>query len=351
LGALPGKTPGSYLIEERAMAVVPSPQMIPALVNEPGQEKLKKRLLLLGDVDYDADPGVQRREPASAAVAPFLAASRGVGADLFQALPGTRDEIDAIERICRHDFPADDDVTKLVRAAATKRAFWEAASQHASIHVATHGFFAPPEVQSALATPTGLQNSLRKLGETAELQGYSPGLLSGLVLTGANRAVRQDERGSPAAEAADNGILTAEEINSMNLEGVTLVTLSACETGLGKVAGGEGLLGLQRGFQVAGARAVVASLWKVDDQGTQTLMVEFYKNLWEKKLPKLEALREAQLTMLRGYDPKAGKLRGSGAVRPVDPKKLAAAKDAGSLAREGLSPFYWAAFVLSGDWR
>jgi CHAT domain-containing protein len=84
-------------------------------------------------------------------------------------------------------------------------------------------------------------------------------------------------------------------IESMNLEGVTVVTLSACETGLGKVAGGEGLLGLQRSFQAAGARAVVASLWKVDDQGTQMLMVEFCKNLWEKKVPKLETLREARV--------------------------------------------------------
>ena len=94
--------------------------------------------------------------------------------------------------------------------------------------------------------------------------GHEPGLLSGLALAGANQA----GRGRPASDA-DNGILTAEEIGAQNLDGVQLVMLSACETGLGKAAGGEGLLGLQRSFQSAGARAVVASLWKVPDEETQ----------------------------------------------------------------------------------
>ena len=107
--------------------------------------------------------------------------------------------------------------------------------------------------------------------------------------------------------------------------------MSACETGLGEVAGGEGLLGLQRPFQVAGARAVVASLWKVPDIPTQNLMARFYENLWRKGLPPRAALRAAQLEMLReGYK------RG---LVPIDePRKT-----------ERVPPFYWAAFVLSTD--
>lgn len=84
-----------------------------------------------------------------------------------------------------------------------------------------------------------------------------------------------------------------------------LATLSACETGLGATANGEGLLGLQRTFQVAGARSVVASLWKVDDDASRDLMERFYENLWTKEMGKLKALREAQLWMLRDAAPAA----------------------------------------------
>jgi CHAT domain-containing protein len=120
-----------------------------------------------------------------------------------------------------------------------------------------------------------------------------------------------------------------------------LVVLSACETGLGKEAGGEGLLGLQRAFAVAGARTVVASLWSVDDRATQALMTEFYKAAWDEKsaISKAEALRRAQVAMLKGTIA-GGKLRGLGKKAEKLPK-----------GEVRLPPLYWAAFVLSGDWR
>jgi CHAT domain-containing protein len=143
--------------------------------------------------------------------------------------------------------------------------------------------------------------------------------------------------------ARDDGILTALEVAELDLSGVELATLSACETGLGESAGGEGLLGLQRAFQVAGARSVVASLWKVPDGPTQALMERFYKNLWQEGMPRLEALREAQLWMLREGQMQGVVRRG---LEPLD------RQPAGEGDRPGcLPPRYWAAFVLSGDWR
>jgi CHAT domain-containing protein len=155
-----------------------------------------------------------------------------------------------------------------------------------------------------------------------EVIGLHPGLLSGLVLAGANR------------DAA--GILTALEVAELDLRGVDLAVLSACETGLGAVAGGEGVLGLQRAFQVAGARTVVASLWAVDDQWTRELMEQFYDNLWRAKLPRLEALRQAQLAVLR-----------EGPKRQLVPPREEELSDGPART----PPHYWAAFVLSGDWR
>src|SRR5262249_5833839 len=106
-----------------------------------------------------------------------------------------------------------------------------------------------------------------------------------------------------------SGLLSAEEATSLDLRGCALVTLSACDTGLGAVVAGEGVLGLQRAFHLAGARGVVASLWSVSDPATSVLMEEFYRRLWSrKKVSKLEALRQAQLFVLR--NPKAVAARG-----------------------------------------
>ena len=157
--------------------------------------------------------------------------------------------------------------------------------------------------------------------------------MSGIALAGANRKPELGE---------DDGILTALEVEALDLRKTELVVLSACETGLGKVAGGEGLLGLQRAFQVSGAGAVVASLWSVDDAATRLLMEKFYENLWTKKLSKMESLRQAQLFVLREGSV-TGLLRG----RPELDAPVAI--PAGQASRS--PPFYWAAFVLSGDWR
>jgi CHAT domain-containing protein len=107
-----------------------------------------------------------------------------------------------------------------------------------------------------------------------------------------------DSRLLLAPEAGDDGRLTAGDLYGLRLN-ADLVTLSACETGLGKVLSGDDVIGLTRGFLYAGANSIVASLWPVSDEETSFLMVRLYGNL--KTMPKADALRQAQLETKRRY--------------------------------------------------
>src|SRR5262249_4446578 len=185
------------------------------------------------------------------------------------------------------------------------------------------------------AAPRGLDD------EEARSLSLVPFLRSGLVLAGGGRPPAPSSSDPLAgAPPAEDGILTAEEVLSLDLRGTDLVVLSPCQTGQGVGRYGRGVQGLQQAFRAAGARAVVATLWPVDDAATSVLIERFYTNLWEKKLPKLEALRQAQLAVLRdpgivarrrdelkrGIEEKDGKLPGGGA--PVSPAPANARTDA-----------------------
>src|SRR5262249_18897067 len=127
------------------------------------------------------------------------------------------------------------------------------------LHLATHGYFAPPEIKSALVPddPKTTLASYEGMGRR-EVSGFYPVLLSGLVWASANDPPMNPSTGMVDVGA---GIMTAEEVAGLDLSACELAVLSACETGLGRTAGGEGVLGLQRAFHQAGARTVVAGLW------------------------------------------------------------------------------------------
>jgi CHAT domain-containing protein/Tfp pilus assembly protein PilF len=198
----------------------------------------------------------------------------------FAPLAGTAQEARAIKTL----FP---EATVLTGDRATKSALVRVEAPRI-LHVATHGFF--------------LQDAKRAIG--------NPLLRSGLALTGANlNPGDSDHKGA--------GILTALEASNLNLWGTKLVTLSACDTGVGEVKNREGVYGLRRALFLAGAETLVMSLWPVSDYVTRETMTAYYGGL-KKGLGRGEALRQAQLTML---------------------------------ARENRRhPFYWASFIQAGEW-
>jgi CHAT domain-containing protein len=149
------------------------------------------------------------------------------------------------------------------------------------VHVATHGFFLPDleeklDPRGPFQGFTTLELPFRKLED--------PLMRSGLVLAGANH---------PDANPNDDGRLTALEATDLSLEGTELVTLSACSTGLGSQATGEGVYGLQRSLRVAGARSTLLTLWEVDDEATKAFMV-MYCRLLKQGEGRAEALWKVQ---------------------------------------------------------
>ena len=186
-------------------------------------------------------------------------------------------------------------------AGASESAFRQLGPGRRVIHLATHGFFLD---QCPDSTPTAL------------LLNDSPLLQSGLGLA----ASPPGTDGTPAGE---DGVLTAEEISAVDLEGVEWVVLSACETGLGTIHPSEGVLGLRRAFTIAGARTTIMSLWRVEDRAALHWMRLLYEARLRRGLSTAEACREASLAILK-------RARSEGA---------------------SVHPSGWAAFVAAGDWR
>lgn len=151
------------------------------------------------------------------------------------------------------------------------------------LHLATHGFFWTIENEKDYSNVQFI--SLINNTNSRE----SALIRSGLLLSGANIALQ----GKNDTNRFQDGILTAQEISSLDFEDMDLVVLSACETALGEISG-EGVFGLQRGFKLAGAQSILMSLWKVDDIATRLLMTEFYKQLF-RGCSKIDALKKAQM--------------------------------------------------------
>lgn len=165
------------------------------------------------------------------------------------------------------------------------------------MHIATHGFYLTEE-EAKLSNFARPQMELM-MGDNQRVERPvedKPMTRSGLLFSGCNHAIHHE----PIPDGVEDGILTAQEISTLDLRGLDLVVLSACQTALGDIASGEGVFGLQRGFKKAGAKTILMSIDKVDDEATRILMVEFYNNLMSGK-SKYQSLKDAQ-KYLREYD-------------------------------------------------
>ncbi len=287
---VPGDSEDRPLVLDHEIVSLPSASVLAVLRRQvSGRSPAPRTLAVLADPVFmpadvrlaqagDPDPG-----PATPTASPpsrdaVLHSARDAGLAEFQRLWGSRLEAEAIAELA----PPAERFVALGFAASRETATSPAMGQYRILHFATHGL----------------------------LHDRNPEL-SGLVLS------LYDRHGAPR-----DGFLRLHDIYNLELN-ADLVVLSACQTALGKSIRGEGLIGLTRGFMYAGARRVVASLWRVDDRATPELMRLFYRALLQRKLAPAAALRAAQSEML------------------------------GDRAdREGWrEPYYWAAFVLQGEWR
>jgi tetratricopeptide (TPR) repeat protein/CHAT domain-containing protein len=355
--ALPGRNPGSYLIEELAVGYVGSGREAASQLIAPGGTP-STGLLAAGAIDFQADPG--SAAPAPSGKGSLLSSATEPSG--FQPLPGTKAEGELARDLFRRAFP-DQPVALLTGSEPTEAEMKKRldGGHWRAVHLGTHGFFESPARVAALRAARGREQPFVLASKPGKADAdpaafeLTPLLNSGVVMAGGGRApdsARSDP--SSGASGREDGILTAEEVQSLDMRGTELVVLSACETGLGEGIYGQGVFGLQRAFLAAGARAVLASLWKVDDAATSVLMEQFYVNLWVKKMPKLEALRQAQLAVLN--DPMLVKARRAElAKRGIGetPEKLPAGGilSAPSSRQARSDPSLWAAFVLSGDGR
>ncbi len=231
----------------------------------------------------------------------------------WNRLPGTRKEAEEIKKILHGEK-----MVEYLDKSALEEVVKGIKSPH-RLHIATHGFFLE-DWDDTILLKSGIQGNIIMSSRGGAfgripVKIENPLLRSGLVLAGANRIGKEK-----LPKGCEDGILTALEISGMNLRGTDLVVLSACDTGVGKTRRGEGVFGLRRAFQLAGAKTVVMSLWSVPDKQTQELMVDYYGRMKNGE-GKSEALRNTMLSIIKERRKKSG----------------------------ASHPFFWASFISVGE--
>ncbi|MEQ8762542.1 MAG: CHAT domain-containing protein [Planctomycetota bacterium] len=284
-------------------------------------------VLSMGGISYDGEPVnldnglVAKMERPSNRGGASLSALRGSKGRAYEwtfgRLPGTRGEAEVVGEYFLDAFEEEDapEPMVLTRRKASRDAFEKLAPTVRFLHLATHGWFAPESVASTVDDRV-IDENMGIMGSSLRDQviGLAPSLLCGLAFAGANGAADMYGR--------VRGVMTAEEISAMDLSGVELCVLSACQTNVGLRRGGQGIASLQTALHAAGVRTAITSLWMVSDEATRELMTEFYRRLWVLKEPKAQALWNAKRKLREQLD--------------ADGEPVYSIRD-------------WAGWVLSGD--
>jgi len=293
---------GRYLVERYSISYLTSGRdLLRSPVGRPGEQEV----VIVADPDYGARAGAvveMNRDIGLPSGLPQSAGSRlNLDEIYFPPLKGTAGEARALKAILPQ-------ATMFTRERATEAALKQLHNP-SILHVATHGFFLRDqelELVGGRAVGAATVRSVAASDRPVE----NPLLRSGLALAGVNQRLGRADQG-------DDGVLTALEAAGLDLWGTKLVTLSACDTGVGEVKNGEGVFGLRRALSLAGSESQVMSLWPVSDLGARDLMIEYYKAL-ERGEGRGDGLRRVQLEMIK---------------------------------RKGRQhPFYWASFIQSGEW-
>jgi CHAT domain-containing protein len=269
---------------EITVHVINSLADIPKIKKE--EEKKIDDFILIGDIDFDKTANNSSKNLKNQTRGIQLTTSiKDSGIPFWGYLPGTKQEIESIERIA-----LDNNINTLILrekevTQSKLNNFLLDRNKNNVIHIATHGYFFP-------------DNSEAKT-DNLFASHQNPLLRSGLILSGAN----DNWNNKSLVGSHNDGILTAEEISFLDLSGVELVVLSACDTGLGDVSNLEGINGLQRAFKLAGAKKLIMSLWKVPDKETAEFFKHFYKFLLEDERSINESFRYTQKIMNEKYEP------------------------------------------------
>jgi CHAT domain-containing protein/tetratricopeptide (TPR) repeat protein len=279
---------GDYLINRFEICSLSSPRDV--LLRSSENPSQIKDAILVGGIDFGSNESLEhkRSELSGTASEQQDALRDALKGQVFNSLPATSDEINGIAK----SLPSP--VQILTGQSASKSRILRLSSPRI-LHFATHGFF--------LTSPD-------RGGGWLEQQ---PLARCGLAMANANLWLSRARSG-----VQDDGLLLGLEIAGLDLSGCELTVLSACKSGLGLQAGGEGVLGLPRAFQIAGSSAVMFSVWDVPDQETAELIEMFYTE-WARGVTRSEALRAAQRKMIANL-----KERTDGWA----------------------SPYYWAGFIL-----